>query len=351
MPNGIPHDAIILTNSESLDEFKPSKVFSVPHYASSVYPWEVEIHVSGSCCLSCTGCSYGTRHSGESLSVDDVKGVFSSVKNMGSHTVFFSGGGDPLGWKHWDELFELKKQIIPDAAIGISTNLITSIDCGKISRFFDFMQVHIVGFDADSCKENTNVDCFAVMDRQLTALCNPNCVMKVLVTADNHHLIPDYLSYISRFHAKTIVLKMEQDFIANRDSDGNDTFKGLLDAVESHEIVSKYAHVFYTKTDRRSLIMPSKCHIVDKHLYCLIRENGDVYPCICSTYSAKNAVGNIHRARLEEIYANNIDAKRFTDQMQSKECPLGACRHFRFNQVLECPGEIDSCDQDAPYLL
>lgn len=333
LTNGIPHDAIILTKSNSLAEYSSSKVLSIPY--SSVYPWEVEIHLTGTCCLSCNGCSYSTRHSKDSLSSDDLEGIFRSLKNMKCHTVFFSGGGDPLSWDNWEMLMTLKKELIPDIITGISTNLVTSQNCCFIDRFFDYVQVHIVGYDVDSCIANTGVDCFATVDKQLSQIKNQNVVLKMLINSSNYHLLPKYLSYMERFDARTIVIKLEQDFITNRQIIHDDVFEQLISMVENHQITSKFHSLFHTRTEKQLLYMPSMCHVVDKHMYCLIRENGDVYPCIASAYSKTNAIGNIRVEKLEEIYTHNIDSEKFTKQMKSGECPLYACRHFRFNRELD----------------
>lgn len=335
LPNGIPHDAIILTNSTQPEEFLPSKVFAVPSYPKTVYPWEVEVHLTDSCGLSCKGCSYGKRHSGSSLSIEDIENVFYSIKNMGSHTLFFSGGGDPLHWNEWNSLIKIKTTIIPDVVTGISTNLITSRNCSFINVFFDLVQVHVVGFDVNSCKENTNVDCFDILNKNLHELDGYNCVIKILVNSANVRIIDKYLSFVCKFDVKTIILKLEQNFVSNEQLFDADIFEQLGQVVSSHQITSKYANLFYTKTDKRSLIMPSKCHVVDGHVYCLIRGNGDVYPCIASTYSNENSIGNIHDENLESIYVKNIDSAKFSTNMKGKKCPLGACRHFRFNQVME----------------
>lgn len=335
LPNGIPHDAIVLTNSNSLEDFMSSKALAIPFSSTNVYPWEVEVHLTGFCGLSCKGCSYSKRHLNDSLSIQDLIRIFFSIKNMGSHTLFFSGGGDPLCWNKWDDLVRIKSEIIPEVVTGISTNLIANIDCGFINDFFDIVQVHIVGFDDNSCKSNTNTNCFEILNKQLSLLKNDNLVLKILINSTNYNLIDNYLTYVCKFNAKTVVLKFEQDFLFNRQTIDSELFEKIKEIVSNHHDISKYKYVFYSKTDKKLLKMPSKCHIVDKHLYCLIRENGDVYPCIASAYSNKNSIGNIHCESLEEIYTRNIDSTKYSTNMKKKECPLFACRHFRFNQELE----------------
>ena len=352
LKNGIPHDAVILTKNKNLDDFKPSKVLSVPSSSSPIYPWEVEIHLTGKCNLLCKGCSYASRHLNTELSIEDLEKIFYSIRNMGSHTLFFSGGGDPLCWNYWTEIIKLKNDIIPNVVTGISTNLCTEKGSDYINTFFDLVQVHVVGYDVSSCLENTNVDCFEILDRQLSLLNHPNIVLKILINSKNQHQITNYLSYIERFDANTVVLKKEQNFNRYKQASDNNFLLETSEIVAKHHISINYPHIFNTQTDMNALIMPTKCHIVDRHLYCLIRENGDVYPCIASTYSKKNCVGNIHNKSLEAIYEKDIDVSSFTKNMHLKDCPLGACRHFRFDQELElAKNRTTSSCKSVPNLL
>lgn len=84
------------------------------------------------------------------------------------------------------------------------------------------------------------------------------------------------------------------------------------------------------------------CHIVRSGLYCLIRENGDVFPCIASTYEDKNSIGNIKKRSLHQILADDINWEMYDKNMLCGFCPTKACRHFRFNKVIEIYNYIDA---------
>lgn len=347
---GIPHDSIVLTNSQDEFEFSVDKILSLKREFDSInYPFEVELHLTGKCFLRCNGCSYYTRRNVNELNMENIKCIFNSVRKMKTETLFFSGGGDPLGWNNWKELVKNKREIIPNVKMGISTNFILYDPSLFPISFFDHYQIHIVGYNQISCIENTGVDCFNKINDNLLFLSDnyDRVVFKILITKKNSIKdIYNYLNYISQFPVKTVILKFEQNFLKNQRVDHNNLIQQVANLIPNHIISSKYQRIFSTFYDIMNIPdFPNRCYIVEQNFYALIRENGDIFPCVASTYDNNNSIGNVKMMPIDQLYDSEIfDRNKFTSNMLEKKCPLYACRHYRFNYILEkkcCKKEIN----------
>ena len=74
----VPHSAFILTKSNSIEQFKSSKIL-VPYKQSKITknneriePWELEIHPTNKCPLKCKGCSYKTRKNNDEINLEHL---------------------------------------------------------------------------------------------------------------------------------------------------------------------------------------------------------------------------------------------------------------------------------------
>lgn len=355
----IPHAAIILTNEDKIEQFKANKILrAYDAYGKDrkrlIYPWEIEIHLSGNCPFACKECSYATRHTGMKLSNDDIKSIFSIVSEDKTHCVFFSGGGDPFAWDGWRGLLNLRKKYIPCIPIGVSTNLLglpKDIDFKEI----DFYQIHISGYDEKSYFEQIGLYVFGIFyDNLVKVVKSAKQISLKLILNDYvcNHLV-EFLNFLEEFDVDNIIFKLEQNFLMNVDCKSVD-LAGVLEIIKKHPISHKFQII--NNTDDQLYYQNIEldcCHIIESGLYCLIRENGEVFPCIASTYSDFNSIGNIKKEPLNVILKSEIDFENLNNKMKNGICPLKACRHYRLNKIIQeqYNENIDYTNIEIPIML
>ena len=348
----MPHDAFILTSSRHIDQFNAAKV--LPAYSqyqtgqrATTQPWEVEFHLTGNCSLRCNGCSYATRRTGMELTVPGITTVLNEFESDSVKAVFFSGGGDPFMWKHWDGLLRAKAESTWDFPIGVSSNLVAfkhRIRKPASVAEIDFYQVHILGYDEESCRNASGVNCYRRMRDNLNYLfenvTDRNTVtMKFMLNEHNCLQITDYLDFVSDYPVDSIVIKVQQNFLENKPASGltADHYAMVSDRIANHKICMRLGITLNNFNDRliSNNHIPKDCHIAKSGMYCLIRENGDVFPCIASTNDPGNALGNIGRVSIKEILANVAKRNQNSNNMIDGKCPTLACRHYRLAKIIE----------------
>ena len=352
----LPHDAIIFTSNNNIDQFKLSKV--LPAYSEyqatnqrRAYPWELEIHLSGFCQLKCPCCSYSTRHRRTMISPEIIDNLFAELADTDLKFLFFSGGGDPLYWPYWGKLVESKNKYLSHIPMGISTNAANKLDDFPIDSINKY-QIHIIGYDKDSYISETGVDVFDSVYRNISLLLNSNSEITLKLLINDYVLanLDKYLDFLNQFDCNNLILKLPQNFLNNNPVSHIDLVN-FEQTIRNHSICSKFEKVIFNLSDNifYQEVLLHKCNIVHSGLYCLIREDCYVYPCVASTYSEQNAIGCIKNKRLSEILSE-INLNKYDRIMKDMECPIKACRHFHMNKYIQLfeNGEISSSNT-PPY--
>ncbi len=350
----VPHSAFILTKSNSIEQFKSSKIL-VPYKQSKITknneriePWELEIHPTNKCPLKCKGCSYKTRKNNDEINLEHLDKYIRNLDWSKINSLFFSGGGDPLYWKHWDYINSIKQEgVLNDTPIGIATNMIGFKELDYID-LFDFYQIHIVGFDRQSCINEVGVDCFELLYENLKLLMehrhNKNIALKFLINNDSIKYLDSYLDFINQFDINTIVIKIEQNFICNDDKCRINNSTVIENQICNHSISKKFDFLINNLEDTLwDKTQPRECYICNSRIYSLIRANGDIFPCVASTYDEKNAIGNISG----KIYIK----VNYNDLMRNHQCPTKACRHYRFNKIIDLYNNGQTFEETIPVLI
>lgn len=338
----IPHAALILTNTTEIEQFEARKVLKAyDSYKKNgkrlINPWEIEIHLTGSCPFACKECSYATRHTGEELSVKDLNNIFSLISDKNTHCIFFSGGGDPFAWGHWKELLKLRQRFAPQVPIGVSTNLLglpKNINLEEI----DFYQIHVSGFNKESYTNQIGLDVFDKFCKNLerVVLSDAKVTLKFILNDYVCKHLKEFLDFIIQFRAESIIFKLEQNFLKNEEC-SLVNYDKVKEVYLNHPIKKKYELCINNVTDPLFYndVEVKECHIVESGLYCLIRENGEVFPCIASTNREDNSIGNIKQMSFDSVMSRVDNLKRFSGNMKEGICPLKACRHYRLNKVIQ----------------
>lgn len=330
----MPHQSMIFTKKEHLNDFNIKKINSAYTLRKSVLGgdeaiWEIEFHPTNYCNIKCDGCSYGSRHDSSKLSFEFVKDVLDRYKDYDIRSIFFSGGGDPLLWKHWDEFFNLNHSKYK-YKIGIATNMFNFEKIKQFTNSFDFYQIHVTGYDKESSFNSTGVDSFVEIDKNLRYLFEnktneQEIALKILIIPKYHLNLNEFLSYLQDFDADSIVLKYVQNFLKNENLLTEEIKNNLRDIVYNHKICNKYDYLIDNLNDvmYENHKMPDKCYFANSGLYRLFNAKGEEYPCI---------VSNTNKNYIKD---KNIFKDTYSFDMINKKCPLRACRHFRFSQSIE----------------
>ena len=344
----MPHQSIVFTTEKHLNDFSYNKV-AIAYQMRNQYGgnnkaiWELEIHPTNICNLNCNGCSYATRHNSNTLAIEKLIKVLDSYNTSDLRCLFFSGGGDPLLWNYWDRFFFT---INKNCNYGISTNLYNFNSIISWWKMFDFYQIHITGYDKESCLKFTGNDSFSKINNNISyvlqnKLSHQNITLKWMINSQNYNKLDCFLDYVFYSEADSIVIKIQQDFLHNYDYATDELLKTIREIAYSHSISSKYDYLLDNLDDivYNTYEKPSSCLFAYSGLYRLINAEGDMFPCIASNYCKNNRIGS--DSKLSSIY---------TENMINGRCPLKACRHYRFSQYLNCVERV-SLENNIPILL
>lgn len=328
----IPHQAIVFTNKNNLDSFFIEKVgiaYQVrkDSIGKNDAIWEVEFHLTNKCNLDCTGCSYSTRHNGKSLTADQVCSILEQYGQYDLRSAFFSGGGDPLTWKEWNDFFiKVKKK----CSFGIATNMFNFETIKDFWKEFDFYQIHVTGFDEISSKAVTGVNSYDSVDKNISFLLNhrsssQEVALKILINKENYQQLPKYLDYVMKKEADSVIIKYQQNFLKNEDLVNDTVIKEIRNFSYEHPIAGTYDFLIDNMDDIifNTFPHPSKCIFANTGLYRLINADGEIFPCIAANANRNNKISN--EKEFVDIYSK---------EMSEGRCPLKACRHYRFSQYL-----------------
>ncbi|SEP40947.1 radical SAM protein [Propionispora vibrioides] len=337
----LPHQAIILTKKHAFPDFKLEKIINayqkrkLHNVKNSI--WELEVHPVNFCQLKCNGCSYGSRHSGMVINFDRLIDLVNYYNKSDLKTIFFSGGGDPSGWNRWEDFVE-RVEHNRSWHIGTSTNLYNLSNMKNILNKIDFYQIHVVGYDKESTIQECGLDVFSSIDNNIKTLFerrkdNQTITMKFLMRNQNYTELNYYINYLEQFDCDSIVIKLEQNFLENKTLNGAINLQQVRETLKGSHILSKYDYLLDNLDDPVfNNPIPRSCYIAATGLYALLRTNGDLFPCVASPYDNKNAYCNIN---ITSDYSNHLDANYYDLKMKNKVCPLKACRHYRFDSIIE----------------
>jgi len=353
-----PHQSIVLTKEDLLPDFSLTKILNACALHKDLLGkesavWEIEVHPTTLCNLKCPGCSYATRHDGCIIHTEQLAAILNYYGLLNAKSVFFSGGGDPLMWKDWDNLFSRIE--VSNFYFGIATNLYNYKSIKNCINVFDLFQIHVIGHNRQSIRAASGLEMMSVFQNNLSDLfsCrnkNQIVTLKYLITSNNYTSIDDILDYLLSLCGDTVVLKIQQDFLSNHNHASRRMIEYIRERVACHHIHNNYDILLDNLNDTYfNNPIPKRCHFVQTGLYRLIDSHGDVYPCIASTYDRANSLYNIssipansNNSLLSDVYLNKELLQR---------CPLRACRHYRFSSVLESFETPSSFPTYTPVLL
>ena len=221
----------------------------------------------------------------------------------------------------------------------MSTNLFELSNIRDIIHEFEFYQIHVVGYNADSMLRETGVNSFDKLEKNYEELFREKVdsqfvTLKVLLRNQNYKEIKNYLDFISKFDCNAVVIKMEQNFMRNDRVNGGIQLQEVRQLILEHSILNKFDYFIDNLEDSvYDNPLPTHCYVVNSGLYTLIRADGNIYPCVAGTYCAKNACGSIEK--ISEYNYKKAEEGFYDQLMKKRVCPLGACRHYRFNSIIE----------------
>ena len=344
----IPHQAVVLTNRKNIKDFSLNKVSTAYKMRGNCIGedsavWEIEFHPTNNCNLHCASCSYGTRRNEQSLTVKQITSVLERYGLYDLKSVFFSGGGDPLMWSHWGAFFETVRK---PCHYGIATNMFNFSKIKQYFSLFDFYQIHVTGYDSATCKAATGIDAFRHINEHISFLLehrshSQDIALKILFNQYNYLQLPLFLDYVTGMEANSVVIKYQQDFIVNKDLARSEVLDHMREIVYSHKIVNEYDYLLDNFDDAMysTYPRPEKCLFANSGLYRLINAEGAMFPCIAANAKKENRISNT--VGFVDIYSK---------AMRNGECPLKACRHYRFSQHLAYENANHYLSEDAYHI-
>lgn len=337
----IPHQAIVMTNKRNLWDFSLKKVGMAYQMRKDVIGteraiWEIEIHPTNLCNLHCNGCSYGTRHDGSMLTIEQVKRILPRYLIYSPKSIFFSGGGDPLLWDSFGAFFDLYSKV---SMFGISTNMYNFKSIKDFWTLIDFYQIHVTGYDDQTVRDATGVNCFSKIDENITYILKnkrpfQTITIKVVIDSENYLSLSNYLDYAIRNGVDSIVLKYQQDFLQDINLATDEILNHIRHEVYHHPGANTYDYIIDNLDDVIfDYPCPDSCLFANSGLYRMINAKGEVYPCIAANIN--NSTVGLRDTNEDDIFSKN---------MRERKCPLRACRHYRFSQYLFSIREINNCE-------
>lgn len=348
----LPHQSIVLVNRKNLSDFKLDKILKVYKNRKrenlTLPIWELEVHPIDFCKLACKGCSYSKRHSNFQIDFESLINAIKHYSRFDLRTVFFSGGGDPALWKEWEHFVEITKNRA--WKIGISTNLYDISHIRNVINDISHYQIHVIGHNRESVLKECGVDTYDILRKHHQILFNnrhsdQTITMKVLVRNETYLQLDLILDYINNFNPDIVVIKLEQDFLNNRIASTGIALNKVRDTVLTHLISDRFDYCLDNLDDITfNNPKPTSCYIVNMGVYALVRADGCIYPCVAGTFNKDYSYNNIRS--LNECSNKIADSTYYNKMMIHGICPLHACRHYRFNSIIE-----KYCKQDYDFDL
>lgn len=365
----IQPNSIVLSVDSAAWQFHADKIRFVPEIARrtkkgsfGAFPIAAEVHLSTECGLRCSVCSYKRRNvMAATLSLAEVVAVLEWLGSAGTHSVLFSGGGEPLSWPHWASLLAATERMNSPLLLSLATNGLGLADSPVLDGLtaFDTIQVSINCHDEAFLSETRGRGHRACLERSLAALFakrppSVQCTAKVVVGRANYARWKESAKVATSWPFDAVVLKVAGAFEGRR---------GLaLNDAELTQFAASVRHypwpVGYTaKFDGFASgpeVAPaplaqggSGCFAISCGLYVLLRADGSVFLCVASADDDQASIGSIRGSTISELWLGHRHTA-VVDLLDRKyrhgHCRAEVCRHRGYGLRLDDPdaGQVPS---------
>ena len=274
-----------------------------------VPPISCEIDPSNACNLNCGFCMFGdwrSRHH-ENLGLDMYISLIGELHQMGTKSVTFTGGGEPLMNKDFNLMAKMAKSL--GFQIGLVTN---GVLLDRVERPEDFLFIR-VSLDAHNAKDYKKVKGMDLFDRVLgniteTLKRNKIIGLSYVVGPDNNKDL---------HKAEELATELGVSYIQIKPSYMNDRKEIFTDFKypDGRPVIGTQRYLPEDNTP---------CNIAA--LVSIVGANGDVYYCCQGRGIDRLTLGNLKDKTLKELWTERLALKPNVSL-----CPM--CRYMNYTKA------------------
>lgn len=340
----------------------------VPVYASRkdtspdlLGPFSVEFHWTSFCNYACVHCSYGSRRKQAQQLSDDVIGqAIRDLADLGTKSVYLSGGGEPTLVRGWQR--HVARMLAAGMEVALITNAVrvTEEDLDIVQRL-NYIAVSVYSSDEGQYRDITSGNRYGAQFSLPAALHSRNGARPVVgarcvVNAINHRTVIDtYRKAIASGYDYII-------FIPAVDYEGSNIGLRLQEMAALKEaITAARAELDFTRTNLDSILErdmryyensdyrssfsrpPVRCAAVETRTNAFLNYDGGVYLCQPHIGKQEYCIGNINERRLTELW--NAERHAAVIGKMNSDFSSGRCRNCRSIAFNKKADEYDRAGQ------
>ncbi|MDD5567174.1 MAG: radical SAM/SPASM domain-containing protein [Patescibacteria group bacterium] len=342
------------------------------------FPWTVGLSPTSRCSRQCYFCSHTRRNElGHFLSQDIMAEIHRDLRLLGVKGVIYAGGGDPFDWEH--NLIPFIEEASSFCSVGIDTNgvLANRILQSQVALKIFYITFALLGHNRELYREVCGRDQFSIVDeniRRFTALkrknqCRyPHINVKLSVNRRSYSYLAEMWKYARTLGTDNVFARCMNNFELAQNVELTPAQKQELYniAVTKLGLPSLYAHTFaqnlvFPGKPPNDIELPTRCWSVVLGHNLGVKQDGECFLCVPTAGLSQYSIGNVNRRSIRELWGSDRHLeviKHLDTRMQSGECDITKCRHFRLNLVIEgalkgryqCPDKSLFMENHAPFL-
>lgn len=306
------------------------------------FPITIEIDLTNRCNHNCSFCFYAEHISinKDSLDTEILKLRLKEAKELGTKAIGFTGGGEPMIHKDYEEILTFTKSLGFDVGTITNGSVITEKNVNALIKNLQWIRISMAGGDRDSYKKVQGVDQFDKVVENIKLLSKRkqelgssiNIGIRTLVTPENIHTITNFANNIKDLKINYYQLAPDQ-YTNDEGKFWNSTetqqvFKEASEILKSKNIV--LLGTAYIKA-QEDLDYPQTCYA---HFFkSAILAEGHYAFCQNARGEEKYYIGNIYDNTLKEIWESE-KIKNIEKDIRPNNCGL-FCKHMAINSSME----------------
>ena len=306
------------------------------------FPVTLEIDLTNRCNHRCSFCFYAEHISinKDSLDTEIIKKRLAEAKELGTKGISFTGGGEPMIHKNYEEILIFTKKLGFDVGTITNGSIITEKNVDVLIKNLQWIRISLAGGDAKSYSKVQGVDQFDKVVNNIKLLSkrkenlksNINIGIRTLVTPENIHTITNFANEIKKLNINYYQLAPDQ-----YTNDGGKFWNSVETQQvfkETHDVLLEnnisFLGTAYMKSQEK-IDYPTTCYA---HFFkAAILAEGYYVFCQNGRDDERYHIGNIYNQTLKEIW-NSDKIKDIEKWVRPNNCGL-FCKHMAINNSLE----------------
>ena len=354
----VPSNSFVVTKMGISWQFLTRKLLRVSDIRHRIslaswrsFPIAAEIHPTSRCNLQCKSCSFRKRNRSLSeFSLQEVLSLLMELQGMGTHSVLFSGGGDPLMWPHWQRLLDSPSIAEQNLLLSVATNGVALAECFDSCHLakFTIFQVSVHGYDQTIFNRVTGTTKCSQFLKSLAFLFRHKpetlqCTAKITVDNLNYEDWKPIIAQTLQWPFDAIVIKVAGRFEGHRGLLLNrGQIHRLANDLADYNWPSHFPETFSSLEDptgrERLLCSNRSCKVIRMGLYALVRSDGSVFPCVASADDNSACLGSIRESDLKGLWVSERHGQvvmKLLKKCGAEGCRFEVCNILRYNPVLK----------------